>query len=110
MAAALTFTEQNGKYVAEHVSEGLFTVQIKRSVPMIAQALYVGLRVTYFATVSNTGGGPTIKVNGLGAKLVTRGARASSGIALQAGDILAGLPADILYNGSTWILMNPQQT
>jgi len=79
------------------------------TIPMTAAGLFVGLRVMYFASVSNTDTAPTIDINGFGAKTVIRGAGAAATVtALVANDILIGMPVDILYNGTNWLLMNPQ--
>jgi len=71
------------------------------TIPMAAVGLYAGLRVTYFASVSNTGAATTVNVNGYGVVTIIRGAGAvATSTALVANDILANMPVDILYNGT----------
>lgn len=78
------------------------------TIPITSVALFTGLRVTYIASVSNTGAAPTVNVNALGAKAIRRGIGCSVSDALVANDILIGKPVDVLYNGTDWLLMNPQ--
>jgi len=93
---------------ATGIGSGTAQAQIA-TVPMTAVGLFTGLRVTYFASASNTDTAPTVNVNGFGEKTIIRGAGAvATSSALVANDILIGMPVDILYNGTDWLLMNPQ--
>lgn len=93
---------------ATGIGSGTAQAQIATA-PMLSAGLFTGLRVTYFASVSNTDTAPTVNVNGFGEKTIIRGAGAvATSSALVANDILIGMPVDILYNGTDWLLMNPQ--
>jgi len=60
-----------------------------------------GKRIAFFANVTNTGAS-TINLNGTGAVAIVR----VDGTALQAGDIRAGYPVDLLYDGTRYILQS----
>ena len=75
---------------------------------IVAYAYIPGMRFTYIPTQSNTGANPTINLNGLGAKIAYRGCGANPSALVVAGDILAGVPCDCLYDGTYIRIMNPQ--
>lgn len=60
-----------------------------------------GKRIAFFANVTNTGAS-TINLNGSGAIAIVR----VDGTPLQAGDIRAGYPVDLLYDGTRYILQS----
>ncbi|MDA5241127.1 hypothetical protein EXN32_21875 [Agrobacterium tumefaciens] len=60
-----------------------------------------GKRISFFANVTNTGAS-TINLNTLGAVSVVR----NDGTPLQAGDIIANMPVDLVYDGTRYILQS----
>lgn len=62
-----------------------------------------GLRASIKFTNANTNTAPTINLNSLGAKTITR----NDGSALLIGDIAAGMIADLRYDGTNFQLLNP---
>lgn len=60
-----------------------------------------GKRIAFFANVTNTGAS-TINLNGSGAVSIVR----VDGTALQAGDIRASYPVDLVYDGTRYILQS----
>jgi hypothetical protein len=68
-----------------------------------AVAAYVnGMRVSFKPANTNTGA-VTIAINGLSAVAIVKG----SGDALVAGDLVASVPAFLIYDGTRFFLMNP---
>jgi hypothetical protein len=66
-----------------------------------------GMRVRLFPANTNTGA-VTLALNGLTARAVVK----FSSVALVAGDLVAGVPADVVYDLANlqWVLQNPQDT
>lgn len=65
-------------------------------------ALTAGMRV-YVKIANSITGATTFNLNGLGAVAVIR----TSGAALGAGNIIAGMMAELSYDGTSWQLLNP---
>ncbi len=72
------------------------------AVTAAASALTAGLRIWFKAANANTGAA-TLNVNGLGAKSIVK----NVADALEAGDIAANQVADVIYDGSNFVLQNP---
>ncbi len=60
-----------------------------------------GKRISFIANVTNTGAS-TINLNTAGAVAIVR----RDGTALQAGDIIANMPVDIVYDGNRYVLQS----
>lgn len=60
-----------------------------------------GKRIAFIANVTNTGAS-TINLNTAGAVAIVR----RDGTALQAGDIIANIPVDIVYDGNRYVLQS----
>ena len=71
-----------------------------------ATALTAGLEVFWKPTAANTGAAPTLAVNGLAAKPITKLGTA----ALVANDLNKSAIAYAIYDGTEWQLQNPQTT
>src|SRR5205823_2187306 len=69
-----------------------------------ATALVAGLEVDVLPNLANTTTTPTLNVNGLGAKTITKLGTA----ALAAGDYSTTAIAKFIYDGTEWQLQNPQ--
>jgi hypothetical protein len=69
-----------------------------------ATALSTGLRVRWLPLNANTAAAPTLAVNGLAAKPITKCGAA----ALVAGDLTTTAVADATYDGTEFQLLNPQ--
>lgn len=69
-----------------------------------ATALSAGLRVEVLPNLANTTTTPTLNVNGLGAKTITK----NGTVALVANDYTTTAIADFEYDGTEWQLLNPQ--
>lgn len=69
-----------------------------------AVTLTAGLRVEVLPNLANTTTTPTLNVNGLGAKTITKNGTA----ALAASDYTTTAIADFEYDGTQWQLLNPQ--
>lgn len=67
-------------------------------------ALTAGARVRWIPSHANTAAAPTLAVNGLTAKSITK----LGATALVANDITAAAIADVIYDGTEWQLQNPQ--
>lgn len=65
-----------------------------------------GQRFTFLPASTNTTAA-TLNVNGIAAKSIVKGA---AGIALVAGDLTAGVPATVVYNGTSFYLQNTLDT
>lgn len=74
--------------------------------PAIA-AYAAGLRVTTTPGGANTITGPTLNLNGLGAKTIKKRDSAGTKVALAAGDYNASGPFDFEYDGTDFVLLNP---
>lgn len=67
-----------------------------------------GQRFTFKPTAANTGPA-TLAVNGLSALQIYKGTGSTPNITeVVAGDLGVGYPADLICNGTAWILQNPQ--
>lgn len=71
-----------------------------------ATALVAGLQVDVLPNLANTTTTPTLNVNGLGAKTITK----LGTTALAAGDYTTTAIAEFVYDGTEWQLINPQTT
>lgn len=69
-------------------------------------SLVTGLLVEWTPTAANTGGGPTLAVNGLTATTITK----CGASALVAGDLATSTIAQAVYDGTEFQLLNPQAT
>jgi hypothetical protein len=63
-----------------------------------------GASFTYLPSNANTATGPTLAVNGLTAKTITK----CGTVALVANDLVTTAPAQVIYDGTEWVLQNPQ--
>jgi hypothetical protein len=73
------------------------------TVPVLASAYYPGLRISYVVSVSNTAANPTLNMNTLGAKTVIK----ANTTAIAANDLLIGMVAELVYDGTYFRLLNP---
>lgn len=73
------------------------------SVSPAPQAYVAGLIVRARISTTNTADGPTLNLNGLGAKPI----RYSNGRGVFAGELASGRDAVFYYDGAAFILMNP---
>lgn len=87
-------------YIAGAGSVNVMTATL---VPAVT-ALVAGLRVQVLPNLANTTTTPTLNVNGLGAKTITKNGTA----ALIAGDYTTTAIADFEYDGTEFQLLNPQ--
>jgi hypothetical protein len=72
-----------------------------------ATAYSTGMLVCFKAANANTNGTPTVNVNGLGAKTIVR----YGNLALfTSGDITTSEPSCMVYDGTNFLLLNPQST
>lgn len=69
-----------------------------------ATSLVAGLEVFWLPTAANTAAAPTLAVNGLTAKSITK----LGTTALVANDLTTTAIADAIYDGTEWQLQNPQ--
>ena len=69
-----------------------------------ATALVAGLEINVLPNLANTTTTPTINVNGLGAKNITK----LGTTALAVGDMTTTAVASLIYDGTQWQLKNPQ--
>lgn len=67
-------------------------------------ALTAGAVVNFLPTAANTGAAPTLAVNGLTAKSITK----YGTTALVANDLTTTAVATLIYDGTEWQLLNPQ--
>jgi hypothetical protein len=72
-----------------------------------ATSLATGLQAWVKPNLANTTTTPTLNVNSLGAVTVKK-AVGGSIVALSAGDYVSAIPAHFLYDGTEWLLLNPQ--
>ncbi len=63
-----------------------------------------GVTLKFLPTAANTAAAPTLAVNGLTAKNVTK----CGTVALVAGDLTTTAIAEVTYDGTEWVLLNPQ--
>lgn len=68
------------------------------------QAQLVGVPISLTANLANTNTTPSLNINALGAITIVKG----SSTALIAGDINIVTPALVIYNGTNYVLLNPQ--
>ena len=118
--SAANFTLQPGEFVRITVNSGttgFVTVLTKRDLYATASgtdtytctfappisALYSGQKLRVRFTNANTSTAPTLNANSIGAKTIKKEGSA----ALVAGDIPAGHEAELSYNGTDLILLNP---
>lgn len=73
------------------------------AIPVPSTTVPTGYRFAYLVSVSNTGAGPTLAVNGGSAAAVIK----ASGAALAAADLKIGMIADMIWDGTNFRLMNP---
>lgn len=62
-------------------------------------ALAAGMHITVLVSTANTAAA-TLNVNGLGAVPIVT----ATGATLSAGDLPAGMPVDLVYSGTSWVL------
>lgn len=79
---------------------GTNTITGSLSIPVVGFA--TGMRFRFIPANTNTGP-VTISVNGLSAKAITKHGASP----LLGGNLVAGNPADILYDGTRFVLLNP---
>lgn len=70
--------------------------------PTLAQL--TGVPITFIPNLANTTTTPTLTINALAATTIVKG----TSTALVAGDIPLSTPAVVIYNGTNFILQNPQ--
>jgi hypothetical protein len=87
-------------YVAAGGTHDAQTATLVPAVP----ALATGLVVNFLPVASNTGTTPTLAVNGLAAKTITKCGQS----ALVAGDLSTTAIASVFYDGTDFELLNPQ--
>jgi hypothetical protein len=68
------------------------------------QAQLTGIPITFTVNLSNTTTTPTLNVNGLGAVIIIKG----SSTALTGADLVLNTVALVVYNGTNYVLQNPQ--
>lgn len=78
------------------------TDTITATLTPVIVAYATGQRYTFVPANTNTGAA-TININAVGAKAIVRG---GAGAALIAGDIVAGVPATVVYNGTAFYLQS----
>ena len=88
------------QYVAGAGSVNVMTATLAPA----ATALVVGLQVNVLPNLANTTTTPTLNVNGLGAKTITK----YGTVALLPGDYSTTAIANFIYDGTEWQLENPQ--
>lgn len=66
-------------------------------------SLSVGMAVCFKPASTNTTRSPTLNVNGLGAKTIVY----SDGTGVQDGELVAGRIAEVIYDGTNFVMMNP---
>lgn len=86
-------------YVAAGGSVNVLTVTLAPAVPAYA----VGLTVNFIPNLANTTTTPTLNVNGLGAKTITKFGQS----ALAVNDLLTTAVASVIYDGTDFELQNP---
>jgi hypothetical protein len=64
----------------------------------------LGVPVTFLPNLANTTSTPTLNVNSLGAETITKG----SGTVLSVGDLATTVIAEVIWNGTNFVLQNPQ--
>jgi hypothetical protein len=69
-----------------------------------ATSLVAGLEINFLPVANNSGAAPTLAVNGLTAKPITK----SGTTALIANDLVTTAIASVIYDGTEFILQNPQ--
>ena len=69
-------------------------------------SVVAGLTVRFLPVAANTGAAPTLAVNGLGAKAITK----LGTVALVANDLTTTAIATVIYDGTEFQLQNPQNT
>jgi hypothetical protein len=67
-----------------------------------------GLFIEVLPNLTNTSSTTTINVNGLGAKAIGKGFGLGGTSAVAIGDLSASQPAILYYNGTNFVLLNPQ--
>lgn len=82
---------------------GTAQVQTATFVPAVT-ALVNGLELNFLPLAANTGAAPTLAVNGLTAKPITKNGTA----ALVLNDLTTTAIASVIYDGTEWQLQNPQ--
>lgn len=70
----------------------------------VVTSLATGLDISILPNLANTTTTPTLNVNGLGAKTITK----YGGAVLAAGDLSTTAIASLVYDGTNWELQNPQ--
>lgn len=102
-AAAIALGAQDvspGSYMAAAGSVNALTVALAPA----ATSYVAGLEVLVLPNLANTTTTPTLNLNGLGAKTITKLGTA----ALAASDLTTTAIADLIYDGTEFQLMNPQ--
>ena len=105
-------TAQNHYARADQVQKGTLTYltsvggtadAITATAAISMNALSAGMRFSFIPSADNATTTPTLDINSIGTKTIKRDASA----ALLAGDIVDGRPAEVLYDGTDMILVNP---
>lgn len=84
---------------------GVAQAQTATLAPAIT-SLVAGLEVRWLPSAANTAVGPTLAVNGLTAKTITK----DGTVGLVANDLLTTAIATAIYDGTQWQLQNPQSS
>jgi hypothetical protein len=92
---------QNGSLITLSAVSGVDTITATMT-PTLA-AYTTRMVITFTPAGSNTGAA-TLNINGLGAKSIKKG----NGTALAAADLVAAVPALLIYDGTNFVLINQQ--
>lgn len=88
--------------VASYISGVAGADTITGGVTPTLTSYVTGQMFVFFAAGTNTTT-PTLSINGLAAKQIRKG----GGVVLVAGDLVSGYQAIVIYNGTSFILLNP---
>ena len=89
-------------YVAETGAQDVYVLTLVPAITAYTEGMRVRCKLGAYTNSSTT---PTLNVNGLGAKTITR----VNGGALLVGDLISGWRAEFEYTGTTFHLLNPAQ-
>lgn len=89
---------------AQYAAGGGTATTMTVTLPQAATSLVNGLEINFLPAAANTGAAPTLAVNGLAAKPITK----LGATALVAGDMTTTAIASVIYDGTEFQLQNPQ--
>lgn len=102
--AATAIQVQTGSLLKLNTVAGTADVITANLTPTLAA--YVTSMVVYFTPAGTNTGAATLNIDGLGAKSIKK----STGVALDAGDLVATVIAVCMYDGTNFVLQNPRQS